>query len=306
MAWRDYVCSTAFRLSSRHAKACTTNGPRHAKACTTNGQRHAEACTTNKWGARLRAFAEKDGRGYPDWALRYVPIVRYWRRESRKGERIVEIGANANGFARFAGARVIAVDRSSAHLEEARAAQAVLPVVADAAALPFRRESVDWCLCVDTLEHVPEAMRDTALGELARVTAARGHCLVAFPAGDAARKAEEHIRAKYREYTGGRISWLEEHAVCPLPDPAYVAARLGEHLAATHNVTRGGNANLWVWRWTWRVLMCGWPGRGNAVFQALLRILTPLLCRLHFPPYYRAVVWAYPRQEPATSTVSPQ
>ena len=27
-------------------------------------------------GQRLRAYAEKDGRGYPDWAIRYVPIVK--------------------------------------------------------------------------------------------------------------------------------------------------------------------------------------------------------------------------------------
>ena len=32
----------------------------------------------------LRAFAEKDGRGYPDWASRYVPIARRLRPYHRR------------------------------------------------------------------------------------------------------------------------------------------------------------------------------------------------------------------------------
>jgi SAM-dependent methyltransferase len=241
-------------------------------------------------GKRLRAYAEKDGRGYPDWATRYVPVVNGLRHRQLDTERILEVGANENGFARFAGARTVVVDLAFDHVRAARQTQPVLPVVAGASALPFRDDTFDVCVSMDTFEHLPDGMREGAAGEMVRVLRDSGTAVVGFPSGEASARAEEAINAAYEGLTGRPLGWLAEHAEHGLPDASRMAGLLQELARDTHRVTLSRNGSLWVWRAMWRILMCGWPGRGNAVFQALLRLVTPVLCRMHFGVCYRAVI----------------
>lgn len=241
-------------------------------------------------GEGLRAWAERDGRGYPDWALRYAPIARGLRARGALDGRVLEIGANANGLARFACTPTVSVDLDPAHLREARAVAGIRACAADIGALPFGDGTFGCVVCVDTFEHLPGAARAGAAREILRVLAPGGVAVVAFPTGAAAAAAEAGVRAAYARHTGGgRLRWLEEHAAAGLPVAAGVAADFAAAPGAQVRVER--NANLWVWAWMWRVLMCGWPGRGNAVAQAGLRAVTPLLARAHFGPCYRAVLW---------------
>ncbi len=247
------------------------------------------------FSAALRRYAEKDGRGYPDWAVRYRPVLRKLDQLPLEKLRILEVGANLNGFARFAGVPVTAVDYALTSLRELRGAQPVSPVRGDAAALPFGDNAFGLCVCMDTFEHLPPETRAAAAAELVRVLRPEGTAVIGFPSGDAAAAAEARVRDAYRAATGNSLRWLEEHAACGLPD-ADATARCFEALAGgTHRVRVEGNANARVWEWMWLVLMCQWPGRGNTVFQVLLRWLTPLLTRMHRPPCYRALIWLIPR-----------
>ena len=245
-------------------------------------------------GQRLRAYAEKDGRGYPDWAIRYVPLVRRLGTRLPNAKRILEIGANENGLQRFTGVPVIAVDIELDHLKAARATQDVTPVVGSVTALPFRNDSFDICACVETLEHVPQTDREAAVNEIARVLGPAGTAVATFPSGAEASRAEAEISEAYRRYTRNTIRWLEEHAADDLPSPDRIARLFEAAIGSTHRVTITKNANLRLWRWMWRVMMCGWPGRGNALFQVLLRVITPLLCRCHFGTCYRSIIWVEP------------
>ena len=245
-------------------------------------------------GKRLRAYAERDGRGYPDWALRYKPVARRVRPKLREGARVLEIGANENGHARFTGVPAICVDVAHTHLLAARNAQPVLPVVADAGALPFRDGAFDVCVCMDTFEHFSVSARERAVHEIVRVTAATGIAAVGFPSGDAAARAEEKIRGAYLAFCGRQLKWLEEHVQFPLPDAREIAALFAQHAGLRRRIAVEKNVNLHVWTLLWRILMCGWPGRGNALCQVVLRWCTPLLCRMHFGTCYRAIVWMEP------------
>lgn len=243
----------------------------------------------------LRTYAEKDGRGYPDWAVRYAPILKRLRKRDLASSVILEIGANANGFSRFAKVRAVAVDVDIEHLREARATQDVAAVAADAAALPFAGGCVDVCVCVDTFEHLSSRARQDAAGEIVRVLRGTGTAVVTFPSGSAAARAESKINEEYRTWTGQSLSWFEQHAAEELPCAAETVRRFDALIGATHGVTLTKNAALPVWTWMWRVLINGWPGRGNALFQALLRLMTPLLCRLHFGTCYRVMIWLEPK-----------
>lgn len=243
----------------------------------------------------LRRHAERKGRGWPDWALRYLPIVRGLAPALRKGGPVLEIGANANGLARFAQRRVIAVDIELEQLRACRATQDALPVRADIAALPFADGAFDAVASVDTFEHLPPEMRATAGREILRVLRPEGIGVIAFPCGEASQRAEQLIRAEYRAHSGNALRWLEEHAQHGLPDAEEIARVLGQ----SRTVRIEGNANIGVWVWTWRVLVCGWPGRGNVLAQVLLLYLAPLLARWNRPPFYRALIWVLPKDRGA-------
>ena len=259
---------------------------------------------------RLRAYAEKDGRGYPDWAVRYLPVLRRFRRKDYFKGRILEIGANAHGFARFTERQVIAVDVDLGALHAARSNHNVLPVLADAAALPFRDQSMGLCVCMDSFEHLPPEMRASAAAEIMRVISLPGAAAVGFPAGEAAAEAESRIRESYQAHCCGKIHWLEEHREQGLPDADAIHDLFHDFAHGAYRVTRSGNASIRWWEWMWRVLMCNWPGRGNSLFQVLLRWMTPLLSRQHKEPCYRALLWIEPmagiaidtEQEPEAET----
>ncbi|MCP4643295.1 MAG: class I SAM-dependent methyltransferase [bacterium] len=248
-------------------------------------------------GQWLRAYANKDGRGYPDWAVRYVPIARRLRPRVPVDAKVLEVGANENGLARFLRRPVIVVDLSLDHVRAARRNQGVTGLVADAAALPFRDEAFDACVSMDTFEHLPPDVRGAAARELVRVLKEKGNAAVGFPCGAAAGQAEADVREAYQAYTGRTLHWLEEHAAQGLPDADAVAEALVAEASGNRRVSVRKNGTLTVWRVMWRIMMCGWPGAGNAVFQALLRMATPLLCRLHVGVCYRAVVWVEPVEE---------
>ena len=105
---------------------------------------------------KLRAWAEKDGRGYPDWTLRYVPIVKPLGRERLDAGAILKIGANENGLSRFANVPIIAVGFERSHLETCRSTQHITPVVADISALALRDDTFSVCVSVDTSNRSPK------------------------------------------------------------------------------------------------------------------------------------------------------
>lgn len=247
-------------------------------------------------GRRLRAYANKDGRGYPDWAMRYVPIVTRLSRNDLLRSLILEIGANENGLARFVSQRVVAVDVNIDHLRACRASQNVAPVCADIGALPFADDTFAVVAAVDTLEHLPADARENACAEIVRVLQPSGSAAVAFPAGEAARRAEASVREAYRAYTGETLKWFEEHDEVGLPNPEAIRRTFEERRDGAHRVAMTRNGTLWIWRWSWRVMMCGWPGFANAAFQAALRAVTPFLCRIHVGPCYRRVIWLEPKR----------
>jgi SAM-dependent methyltransferase len=241
-------------------------------------------------GERLRAYANKDGRGYPDWAMRYGPIERRWRKVLQPDARIVEVGANEASFARYSRRKTICVDLDPAGLKRALSVQPVMCVAADITALPFRNGTVDAILSIDTLEHIAMNKRDAALSELLRILNSTGEGVLSFPSGDGAIRAESSIRERYEAATGQTFRWLEEHSIEGLPSAEHVCVALRQ-MSRARAVVSSKNANLRVWSWMWMVLLCGWPGRGNAFFQAIVRLTTPLLSRAHFGACYRAMIW---------------
>lgn len=249
----------------------------------------------------LRAFADGKGRGYPDWAMRYAPVCRRLRPGLRPGLHVLEVGANENGLARFAQVSPVAIDLDPAPLYALRQATTVHAAAADAARLPFADAAFDVAVSMDTLEHLPPKVRPEALQEFVRVLKPGGVGIVAFPSGQASLDAEAEVAAAYARYTGRQLRWLAEHARHGLPDAKDVAQTLTE-AAARHRVELRWRCSIAAWTWAWKVMLCGWPGRGNSLAQAILRVLAPALTRIHTPPCYRAECWLWPASDRAART----
>ncbi len=82
--------------------------------------------------------------------------------------------------------------------------------------LPFRDDSVDIVVSLDTLEHLPEDARDRAVAEIMRV--ARESVVIAGPFNiDGVREAEQAVDTLHRRLTGEAHRWLSEHLAAPLP-----------------------------------------------------------------------------------------
>ncbi len=83
--------------------------------------------------------------------------------------------------------------------------------------LPFHDKAFDVAVCLDTLEHLPEGLRNNSLSELCRI--AREAIVVTAPFHqESVREAEKAVNDLHVKLHGERHPWLSEHLQYPLPD----------------------------------------------------------------------------------------
>ena len=169
-----------------------------------------EAGPTNPLQAALRSFFLRD----MDVAIRYGPVLA----DAARAGRILEVGSGPYGIAPFLQGPVFGVDLDFTGPRHER----LHPALARGEALPFADETFDLVLCFDVMEHVPRDHREAVLRELARVS--RGRLVIAFPFGDAARKADAEAAGWYEASQRGSGTWLAEHLEQGLPEDDEIAA----------------------------------------------------------------------------------
>jgi hypothetical protein len=154
-------------------------------------------------------------------------------------------------------------------------------LLANGAALPFADETFAAVVTLDTLEHVPAAVRPPFLSELLRVSADLVVLSAPFasPELEVAEEAlNEFIRARFQ----GDFPTLDEHADNGLPELAATTAALGQAGFATATLPSG-----YLPRWL----------VGMLVHHEMLATGLPHLGKLH--AYYNAVVSPLDNREPA-------
>src|SRR6266545_4167256 len=97
--------------------------------------------------------------------------------------RVLDVGSGSVGLAHFLGRSVVGVDVEFTDRDWEQVPSRLVPVRGSATHLPFRDESFDAVVSMDTLEHIPRAGRPQAVAELFRV--GRRLVVLGFPFGEA-------------------------------------------------------------------------------------------------------------------------
>ncbi len=97
-------------------------------------------------------------------------------------------------------------------------------IKASALDLPFENDEFDITFSLDMIEHIPEKLRKKAVKELIRVTGDK--LVIAFPCGDAARRADEEQLAKLLSQKKAVPGWLNEHVELDYPDESLVLSAI--------------------------------------------------------------------------------
>ncbi len=94
-----------------------------------------------------------------------------------------------------------------------------------AEALPFQDNSFDFAVCLDVMEHIPEALREPAVAEMARVS--QTGVLLTFPHNEPwVTAAEDAVRSGYETLFDKPHPWLDEHKQFALPNAQSVTIQL--------------------------------------------------------------------------------
>jgi SAM-dependent methyltransferase len=215
-----------------------------------------------------------------DAAWRYAAVVDELRDIWRDDLEIVEIGSGSAGLTEWVEHPVTGVDVA---FERTAGSTAPLlrQVEGSATALPFADGSFDAVLCLEMLEHLPEADREPAVREMLRVLRPGGRLVATFPAGDTARRLDAWLNKRFRRRQGRDHPWAAEHLEHPLPDAARLAAAV-EQLSAEVRVRAHAWAPAWKlvhllytveWGYPWtRVAGVHTTPGARLLFRALRRL----------------------------------
>lgn len=142
------------------------------------------------------------------------------------GDAVIDAGCGEYGLAPFLGtARVVGVDivRSAGDGANFRFVEGSI------VDLPFAAGSFAVAVSVDTIEHLPESLRPTAIAEMMRVSSKA--LVVSFPRGVEARRVDEDYRDRLRRRGRSEPEWLSEHLAEPYPTEAGVEAMIRDAAA---------------------------------------------------------------------------
>ena len=178
-----------------------------------------------------------------DWSLdvdlRYLPVARFLDRNLPQGS-VLEIGASRTGITPYLPRTIIGCDVSF----PPEITPMLVPVVARGT-LPFREESFDAVISLDTLEHVPREARQLFIDEMFRVS--RRYIVAGFPEGEAAERHDGVMEAYYKRHRVEAHEYFLEHRQFRIPRREEAASYLAEAArkhGRAYNAHRVKNVNV--------------------------------------------------------------
>lgn len=200
---------------------------------------------------------------------RHAVVARLIAARETRGRRALDVGGRVGLLERFTACRVVSVNvDGSADVRYA------------GGAFPFAAGAFDVVVAIDTLEHIPRALRPEFVRECLRVS--RHAVILAAPFGSAGHaETEARLNRLFEALTGRPHPYLSEHVLYGLPDMEEIQHLIAQSGAQSSRLLFGGDyrrearffeaaahshhrRSLWV-----RLAGLWWHVRSRALFNRL-------------------------------------
>lgn len=234
----------------------------------------------------IRKFFERFfWRQHPESALRYLPVVDAIKKANLTHAKILEVGSGSLGITPYFkknidGADVDFTGPSSSYLHK---------IKGTADDLPFKKNSYDVSICVDTLEHLEKGKRQEAIYELLRVT--KKLVILVMPVGQLAQDQDKKLYDYWRKIMGSPNQFFEEHLRYGLPSVDEILVfidKSARKLKKEVKVKSSPSLNLFVRN----ILMKTWISKNKFLYYLYMKgylLALPLLRLANFGNCYRRV-----------------
>ena len=224
-------------------------------------------------------------RQHPEAAIRYTPIVNQIKRLKLEDSKILEVGSGSLGITPYFKKQIDGVDINftgpkSPYINELKG---------EATKLPFRKNSYDVVISVDTLEHLKSDDRPKAISEIMRV--AKRLVVIVVPVGEISQNQDKELYEYWKKIFKVDNQFLNEHVKNGLPEVEEILVNIDKFkraLGKNAKVISYPNLNISVRN----ILMKTWISRNKLIYYMYMKgylFLLPLLKHANFGNCYRRV-----------------
>lgn len=224
-------------------------------------------------------------RQHPEAAIRYNPVVREIKKRKLQDSKILEIGPGSLGVTPYLKRQIDGVDVDFSGPKSPYLNQ----IKSTAIKLPFRKNSYDVVISVDTLEHLEKDERPKAISEIIRV--AKKLAIIIVPVGELSQIQDRELDEYWKKIFKEDNQFLKEHVKNGLPAVEEILVNIDKFKRAhgkTAKISSYPNLNISVRK----ILMKTWISKNKFIYFLYMKgylFFLPLLKRLNFGNCYRRV-----------------
>lgn len=220
---------------------------------------------------------------HPESALRYLPIVSTLKEHNLENSKILEVGSGSLGIIPYLKKPIDGIDIDFSGPQT----PLLNKIKGSSLELPFRKNSYEVAICVDTLEHIEKGQREKAIAEILRV--ANKMVVIVVPVGNLSEIQDKKLERYYQKVFHQKNNFLSEHVKNGLPTTDEVLVILDRVLAKLGKKAKISSfpiLNLKIREF----LMKTWISDSRFIYYLYLKgylLLLPLLRLANFGNCYR-------------------
>ena len=228
-------------------------------------------------------FSKFFWRQHPEAALRYLAVVKEIKRLKYTDSKILEIGSGSLGITPYLKKQVDGLDVDFS----GPASPYINKIKGTAINLPFRKNSYEVVISVDTLEHLEKLERPKAIDEMLRV--AKKLVVIVVPIGEVSQSQDRQLYLYWKKIFGSENQFLKEHVQNGLPQSEEILVAIDKSKRALDKKVRIKSSpllNLTVRN----ILMRTWISKNKLIYYLYLKgylLLLPILRLANFGNCYR-------------------
>lgn len=236
--------------------------------------------------SRLKIFFEKFfWRQHPEAAIRYDHVVKEVKRLNLTDSKILEVGSGSLGVTPYLKKNIDGLDVDFSGPKSPY----INKIKGSATKLPFRKNSYDVVISVDTMEHLDKADRPKAISEMMRV--AKKLAIIVVPVGELSQNQDRELYDYWKKVFGEENQFLKEHVKNGLPEVEEILVSIDKFKRAfkkTARVKSYPNLNLSVRN----ILMKTWISKNKLNYYMYMKgylFILPFLKNANWGNCYRRV-----------------